>query len=236
MSADNSSYLGSQDQASASDHFLAYRFLAEQIRNLADIATLVKVVSVTVTPGTVGPVGQVSVQPLVNQINGYGQPTPHETVYGLAYIRYGGGPNAVILNPEPGDIGLAIFADRDISSVKASSLSTGQPANPGSRRRNSMSDGIYLGVALANAPKQYVAFTKSGSDRGITQVDANGNSIVMDKDGITISDANGNSIVTSSSGIKFVVANGNHVDSTAGGTLSPVETVGGASTVARADE
>jgi hypothetical protein len=102
----------------------------------------------------------VDVQPLVNQIDGSNPPnaTPHTIIYGVAYLRMQGGSNAIIMDPEPGDIGLAVFASRDISKVK----STQGQANPGSLRAFDFADGMYVGGMLNAAPTQYVQFAPTG--------------------------------------------------------------------------
>ena len=120
-------------------------------------ATLVQITAVT-NSGGVSPVGFVAVHPLVNQIDGNNVGTPHGIIHNLPYVRIQGGTDAVILDPKIGDIGIAIFADRDISTVKA----TKAQANPGSRRQNDWADGLYLGGVLNGAPTQYVAFAGGG--------------------------------------------------------------------------
>ena len=105
---------GPLDSASA---FAAQSFLIRQL--IAGIATasLVKVLSVT-NAGAVSAVGSVSVQPMVDQVSGNGQPTPHGQIFNLPYFRLQGGGDAVILDPKVNDIGVAIFCSRDISKVK----------------------------------------------------------------------------------------------------------------------
>lgn len=124
-------------------------------------ATLVQVQSCT-NDGGVSPFGLVDVIPLVNQVDALGNPTPHITVFGLPYFRLQGGANAVIIDPQQGDIGIAVFASRDISKVKT----TQAQANPGSARQYDFADGIYLGGVLNAAPTQYLQF----NDDGITVV------------------------------------------------------------------
>lgn len=116
-------------------------------------ATLVRVVSCT-NSGGVSPVGTVNVQPLVNQMTGDRVAVPHENLFKLPYLRLQGGVNALILDPAPGDIGIALFAMRDISAVKA----TKAQANPGSFRQFNWADGMYLGGLLNAAPTCYVRF------------------------------------------------------------------------------
>jgi hypothetical protein len=137
--------------------FNAQSFLINQILNTRNIATLVQIKAVT-NAGGVSPVGFVDVLPLVNQLDGDGNAWPHGVVHNLPYFRLQGGANAVILDPQVGDIGMAVFADRDISSVKAKK---GQ-ANPSSARRSDFADGMYVGGFLNGTPVQYVQFTPTG--------------------------------------------------------------------------
>lgn len=118
---------------------------------------LVKVLSVT-NSGGISPIGTVNVQPLVQQVNGAGEVTPHGTIYSLPYMRIQGGTNAVILDPQVGDIGIICIADRDSSAAIAAQ----GEAPPGSSRKSSPSDGFYMMSVISQAPVQYVQFTSSG--------------------------------------------------------------------------
>jgi hypothetical protein len=158
-------YLGAADTQSRGSDFNAQSFLINQILNRRNVAHLVRIVAVT-SAGEAAPTGLVDVLPLVNQLDGEGNAVPHGVVHGLPYCRIQGGANAIIMDPQVGDIGLAVFADQDISAVKAKRLS-GIPndraaANPGSMRRNDMADGMYIGGFLNGAPTQYVQFTDAG--------------------------------------------------------------------------
>lgn len=137
--------------------FNALSFLVNQILNSRNVAALVQVKAVT-NNGGLSPAGFVDVLPLVNQLDGAGNKTPHGIVHSLPYFRLQGGTNAVILDPQVGDIGVAVFADRDISAVKASRA----PANPGSMRRADLADGLYLGGFLNGTPSQVVRFAADG--------------------------------------------------------------------------
>lgn len=134
-----------------------FLFLIRQQIAKLQTSTLVRVESCT-NDGGLSPVGFVDVTPLVNQIDGAGNPTPHVTVYGLPYLRIQGGSKAIIIDPEPGDIGVALFASRDISKVK----STKAQANPGSLRSYDFADGMYLGGMLNGEPTQYIRFSDDG--------------------------------------------------------------------------
>lgn len=132
-------------------------FLIAQALAKMQTATLVRVESCT-NEGDLSPVGLVDVTPLVNQLDGQGNPTPHVTIYNLPYLRIQGGKNAVIIDPEPGDIGMAAFASRDISKIKA----TKKQGNPGSNRQYSFADGMYFGGMLNGVPTQYIKFSADG--------------------------------------------------------------------------
>jgi hypothetical protein len=106
---------GQQDITDGNGAFNATSFLVRQMLAETNTADLVKVVSVT-SAGALAKAGVVAVQPLVNQIDGQGNATPHGTIYNLIYFRMQGGANAVILDPAVGDIGMAAYCSRDISA------------------------------------------------------------------------------------------------------------------------
>lgn len=151
--------LGALRPASTQGQYNNIMFAVQQALAKVQTATLVKIVACT-NDGDVSPVGTVDVLPLVNQIDGSNPPNPteHVTIYGLPYLRVLGGESAIILDPKPGDIGVAVFANRDISKVK----STRDQANPGSFRQFDFADGIYLGGLLNGAPQQYIQFSDAG--------------------------------------------------------------------------
>ena len=137
--------------------FNALRYLAVSLLSEMETATLVKVVSCS-NSGGVSPVGTVQVQPLVNQLDGQNRPIPQPQLYDVPYFRIQGGSNAIIIDPEPGDLGICVFASRDISTVKKAK---GQ-ASPGSQRKYDLGDAIYIGGVLNGSPTQYIQFNSSG--------------------------------------------------------------------------
>lgn len=150
-------YQGTQRPGSNQGEYNAQTFLAESLINRISSCTLVQIVSVT-NAGALSPVGFVDVQPLVNQLDGNSNAVPHGVVHGLPYFRLQGGADAIIIDPKVGDVGIAVFADHDISSVKANKAQ----ANPGSMRRFSMADGLYIGGVLNGVPTQYIRYSASG--------------------------------------------------------------------------
>ncbi len=155
--------VGQQQGADVATDWMALQFAIRQILSRVATCTLVRVVACT-NSGGVSPVGTVDVQPLISMVAGNGTVVPHGRLYKLPYIRVQGGTNAVILDPQPGDLGLAWFASRDISAAKADPAALrgadGPPGvQPGSERQFDMSDGLYMGGLLNGAPAQYVRFT-----------------------------------------------------------------------------
>jgi len=140
----------------ASDYKLT-TFIVQQLMSGMATATIVKVIKCTNT-GDVSASGFVDVQPLVNMMTGDRTAIPHGVLYSLPYSRLQGGANAIILDPQPGDLGIAVFASRDISAVKK----TKAPANPGSSRQFNLADGMYIGGLLNGSPTQYVQFNAEG--------------------------------------------------------------------------
>lgn len=135
-------------------------FAISQLLSKIQTATLVRVVACS-NNGGLAPVGTVDVSPCVNQVDSAGNSYPHTTIFNVPYLRIFGGNNGngIILDPQPGDIGVAVFASRDISSVK----NTQAPANPASARQYDFSDALYLGGMLnGGTPTQYIQFASDG--------------------------------------------------------------------------
>ena len=139
-------------------NFGAFRFMVEQMLSRVNTMTLVKVVACS-DSDSLSPVGFVDVQVLVNMLDGAGVGHPiNEPLHNLPYFRLQGGSDAIIIKPKVGDIGIAGFCSRDISTVKT----TKKQANPGSWSTHSLSDGLYFGGVLNGTPTQYIQFTSSG--------------------------------------------------------------------------
>ncbi len=146
-------YTGQAWALTGGSEFNQTAFLVRQIIAGKAFAAMVQVMSVS-NAGDVAASGTVSVQPMVDQIDGLGNRMPHGIIYNIPYMRVQGGTNAVIIDPQVGDIGLAVICDRDISTVKATKKRSG----PGSRRQNDWSDGCYIGGFLNAVPVNYIQF------------------------------------------------------------------------------
>lgn len=148
-------FLGLAGLTDPGSDFTVMQFIARMmmLKTWTGIPVLVKAIR-NGGAGAVALAGVVDVQPMVHQVDGQGQPTPHDTIFGVPYFRLQGGVNAIILDPAVGDIGWCLFAQRDISTVKAN-LS---PSTPGSSRTFDPSDGFYLGGLLNGVPQQIIRF------------------------------------------------------------------------------
>jgi len=155
----STSIQGRQRARDGNASFNAQVAVVKSIISRIATSTLVKVLKVT-NDGGVAPVGFVDIQPLIDQVDGDGNATPQPVIYGVPYMRTQGGTNAIILDPKVGDLGVAVFASRDISGVVAN---RGRAA-PGRGGQFRWSDALYVGGYLNGTPEQYLQF----SDEGIT--------------------------------------------------------------------
>jgi hypothetical protein len=157
---------GFQDIPDGASRHNAVSFQIWQILANVRTAQCVQIQSCTNTGGDV-PAGFVDVMPVVQQTWGNGVGIPHGVVRNLPYLRLQAGANAVIMDPKPGDVGLAVFCDRDISLLKRALIAI-LPASwvgvlPGSGRQFDFSDGVYVaGLLGATVPTQSIAFTSTG--------------------------------------------------------------------------
>lgn len=163
---------GQQHPSSSAGEFNAQTFIIWQ--QLAKISTMKPVLVKAVDTGA----KTVDVQPMVNQVDGSGNSTPHGIILGIPYMIWQFGKNALLADPVEGDIGLMVCADRDISAVKAAKAI----ANVGSERKMDAADGVYLGGFLNGEPEQWLKFTEDG----LELADKNNNLMTFASSGITI--------------------------------------------------
>lgn len=156
MPQDVNEFLGFASPTDYNGDYNRWRFMFES--NLSRLQTSLPVRVDAVYPGAIGPVGLVDVTVLVSQVGGDGSTMAGVSVPNVPYFRLQGGSNAVIIDPQPGDIGMAAFCSRDISAVKNARAA----APPGSARRYDPSDAMYFGGFLNSTPTQYIQFTDGG--------------------------------------------------------------------------
>lgn len=103
-------------------------------------------------------VGFVDIQLMIEQTNGQKKGNETAIVCNVPYVRIQGGTNAVIIDPEINDLGVAIFASRDITNFKEARRQT----PPATWRKFSISDAIYIGGIRNQKPVQYIHFRNDG--------------------------------------------------------------------------
>ena len=154
------------------------------INNLiANIHTMmpVKILSVTVPPDSLAPIGRCEVLPLVQQIDGSNNVYPMGKIINVPYLRVQGGSNAIVIDPQVGDVGLCGFCERDISIVKR----TGELSAPDTRRKYDINSAVYMFTMMSGTPTQYIHFKSSGIDIKTTG-DLNINGLIIKADGTLV--------------------------------------------------
>ena len=86
----------------------------------------------------------VQVQPLIKIAGTSGESYSRGQIASVPVCQVGGGGFLLSFSLSPGDIGLLIATDRDISNF----MSTGEEANPNTYRIKSFSDGFFLPIVL----------------------------------------------------------------------------------------
>lgn len=157
MSTSDQTVQSTQTLQSANSPYNAIRTLLDALLPHINTAMLVRVDSVT--PGGTGPVGSLSATPMVTQMDGQGRTVPVQSLPRLPYMRLQGGKCAIICDPIPGDIGIAVFAQKDISTVASGAT---EPSQPGSFRTHDQADGLYIGGVLNVAPETWLELTQEG--------------------------------------------------------------------------
>lgn len=143
----------------------AYNAQEFHVRNLImqHVNTATPVIVTAAQAGGAGAAaGYVTVKPLVAQIDGFGNTVPPVELFRLPYFRYQGGVAAVVIDPAPGDIGLAVFCKSDCSNIQQGQI---EPVQPGSFRKFSQSDGFYIGGFLNKPPEVFIEINQ---DKSIT--------------------------------------------------------------------
>lgn len=100
----------------------------------------------------------VSATPLIAQTDADGNLLPPVSIPKLPYFRLQHGTAAVICDPVPGDVGLAIFSQQDVSNLSGGT----EPVVPGSFRCFDMSDGFYVGGFWGQTPNTFVHLEEAG--------------------------------------------------------------------------
>lgn len=149
----NNTVKGNRTLQSANSPYNAISFMmANLVRGMVNTADVVRVVSVD-GGGSGAATGYVDVLPLVCQTDADNNTLQPATLYRLPYSRVQGGVAALVVDPVPGDIGIAIFTKRDSSNVQ---VGQEEPVQPGSFRIFDQADGFYIGGFLNQAPSIFL--------------------------------------------------------------------------------
>lgn len=145
---------------SSSSAYNAISFVIENaVKGMVNTCIPVRVDSCT-APGTGGAAGYVSCTPLVTQMSADGKALAPVSLPQLPFFRLQCGTAAIVADPKPGDIGLAVFAQQDCSAIPQGGT---EPVQPGSFRSFDMSDGFYIGGFLNTAPTMFIELAQDGS-------------------------------------------------------------------------
>lgn len=125
-----------------------------------DMSTAIPVIIIAVQAGDTNAAGYVDARPLVAQVDAWGNALPMATLHHLPYFRLQAGRAGIVLDPVPGDIGLAVFAQSDCSTLKQGQTETAQP---GSWRKFDQADGFYIGGFINTQIDTYVRLAQDGS-------------------------------------------------------------------------
>lgn len=144
-----------------------------------DMSTAIPVIITATQAGDTNAAGYVDARPLVAQLDAWGKALPMATLHHLPYFRLQAGRAGIVLDPVPGDIGLAVFAQSDCSTLKQGQKETAQP---GSWRKFDQADGFYIGGFLNTKIDTYVRLAQDGS----VKITAPGN-VMIDAPTVTYS-------------------------------------------------
>lgn len=103
--------------------------------------------------------GYLSATPLVAQTDAEGNLIAPVSIPRLPYFRLQHGTAAIICDPAPGDVGLAVFAQSDCSRLSGGT----EPVTPGSFRSFDMSDGFYIGGFWGKTPETFIHIEQAGT-------------------------------------------------------------------------
>ena len=109
-------------------------------------------------PAEGGGAGYLSATPLIKMRSAKGDALDVVSIPKLRWFRLQHGTAAIIVDPKPGDIGLAVFAQQDVSALNGGS----EPIQPGSFRCYSISDGFYFGGFWGQKPTTFIHIEDSG--------------------------------------------------------------------------
>lgn len=149
---------GLADEYTDSTPLNQLEFIVKNI--MRGMSTSIPVLITAVQEGDTNAAGYVDARPLVAQIDAWGNSLPMAVIHHLPYFRLQSGVAAVVIDPVPGDIGLAVFAQSDCSNLKQGATQTVQP---NSWRKFDQADGFYVGGFLNKSASVWIKLTQDGA-------------------------------------------------------------------------
>lgn len=144
---------GLRDPFTLASQYNQLEFIIERkIREMINTSALVRVDGCT-SAGPDAPVGTVSATPLVCQTDAQGNALPMASIPRMPHARVQGGIAALIIDPVPGDMGVACFCKSDSSTVGPG---TAEPQRPGSFRAFDQADGMLVATVGNKAPEVWI--------------------------------------------------------------------------------
>lgn len=130
--------------------------IERKLRQLLNTSALVRVDACT-SSGAGAPAGTVAATPLVAETDGFGNAVPMASIPRMPHFRLQGGIAAIIIDPVPGDIGVASFCKNDSSRVTGAEAGGQAPA---SNRVFDQADGMLVATVSNRAPKVWIELTQ----------------------------------------------------------------------------
>ena len=153
MSTNETEKVGLRDSFTMGSDYNQLDFIIEQkIRSMVNTAALVRIDSCTST-GSGAAAGACSATPLVCQTDADGNALDMASIPSMPHYRIQSGNSAIVLDPTPGDIGVAVFCKSDSSTV---TTGTTTPQRPGSYRCFDQADGMIVASVSNQAPENYI--------------------------------------------------------------------------------
>lgn len=180
-----------------------------QIENSVNTIDIVRVLNVNDD-------NTIDVIPVIKDINASREPIDEAPIYGVRYIRFQYGQNAITVAPKVNDVGLLLVCKKDISAYDSGMVATKIKYNP--------TNGIYLGgLCGANqTPTQYIHFEDDKIDIvGTGVININAPTVNVNATDTTITSTNTTVSTTSAS----VTADTVSVSATTSATVTTAKAV-----------
>ena len=144
---------GLNDCFTGTTAFNALEFMIERkIMSMVNTAALVRVDGCT-SGGSSSPAGEVSATPMAAQTDAQGNALGMASIPSMRHVRMQAGIAAIVMDPVPGDLGVAVFCKSDSSTIQTG---TTEPQRPGSFRKFSQADGVLVGAVSNKAPEVWI--------------------------------------------------------------------------------